>query len=99
MRTLLQRYSEHFVITHPMNIEGTEEVTHDEGHIKLPQILMSGSRLDTMHVPMIQSSHRYMTGSMLSRPMHLQSHTSNDGLGKLLHISKMEMTAREKTFM
>lgn len=99
MRILLQRYSEHFVITHPMVIEGAEEVDHGDGHLKLPQILLSGSQLEHMSVPIAHGSHRHVSGSVLTRQLHAQVHNSNDQLRKILNIRKIEMNARERTFL
>lgn len=105
MRILLQRYSEHFVLTHPMAIAAAdEEGGHVDSHVKLPEILMPSSRMDSMMLPLSHVPNRFLTNySALSRPspnITSQSPSNSDQLGKLLHISKMEMTERrEKTFM
>lgn len=94
IRILLQRYSEHFVITHPMAIAAPDEVESDGDHIKLPQI---GS--DSLIKPMGAAGHR--VGLMSSRPSPHTSMTpvNNGSLNFILQISKMQMTEKNRSFM
>lgn len=106
MRILLQRYSEHFVITHPMAI-GSAESDHgsDEGgQLKLPQIMVHQNmfRGDSMLEVAPGAGHRYVSSSVMTRPYSFVTYPPGNGgsLDKILQISKIGMSDRkEKTFL
>lgn len=91
MRILLQRYSEHFVITHPMVIAAPLGDEFDAGHVTLPPIITS--RIDSITLPGPLPSSR-----VLPKPNNYNSYSSNEPqLSNLLRIKSMGMTRREKT--
>lgn len=99
MRILLQRYSEHFVLTHPMAITAPDEHELEDGTLVLPPIEMT-SGMDSMHMTGVglTSSRHILSNSVLSRPSpYSHSFNSSDQLGKLLTINRMGMQRREKT--
>lgn len=92
MRILLQRYSEYFVLTHPIPIASPEEINdNDNNQIKLPQISkLGGTRIDL-------ASTGPRIGSVLARLSHTNQ---SKELMDILHIRQMGMTdRREKTYL
>ena len=89
-RILLQRYSEHFVITLPMAITAPAGGDHPQGHISLPPI--GTSRIDSITLTEPTTNSRAIS----KQAQH--SHSSNSTLlTNLLSIKSMGMSRREKT--
>lgn len=104
MRILLQRYSEHFVITHPMAIDPCpEDENAVHGPFKLPLIeLNGGSNRSANATNLTAHNHnRSLPGHLLSRPGPYVTPPPNhrENLGQLLFISKKEVLERKGTFV